>query len=296
MLLAGTLPDEFCHGYTGRLGAINLQPNHISIIRELRCYFNQHDAPEAFLLASASGISIQQFVKQHTLLPLMRAVTRTHPNIANGDPSNPTIIEWFTKRKIKSKAFLCPACVEEDSRLTGFSYWRRPHQLPGVDWCLIHRTPLHYATSKDAFYDTPNYTLELSKPVIYDNSILENPVVQRYVEIATGWLKLDHPHSVQEATLKITSKAKEVGLRMHLNGKQSILSKEALGLLPEAWLRSHFPGINTDGWSQFDRINPLANTISMSMLRALSLAIMFNTADAALAYWTAPHQEHPEQL
>jgi hypothetical protein len=37
---------------------------------------------------------------------------------------------------------LCPACVEEDQERTGWSYWRRLHQLPGAFVCERHGHPL----------------------------------------------------------------------------------------------------------------------------------------------------------
>ncbi|MCG5076243.1 TnsD family Tn7-like transposition protein [Paraburkholderia tagetis] len=36
----------------------------------------------------------------------------------------------------------CPACLEEDARVLGETYWRRAHQLQGVHFCVRHATAL----------------------------------------------------------------------------------------------------------------------------------------------------------
>lgn len=42
----------------------------------------------------------------------------------------------------------CPACTTFDLNQSGWAYWRRVHQLPGVWLCPLHRTPLHVSKVK----------------------------------------------------------------------------------------------------------------------------------------------------
>lgn len=39
---------------------------------------------------------------------------------------------------------LCPACTTEQLHQTGFSWWRRDHQLPLASVCLVHGCALHH--------------------------------------------------------------------------------------------------------------------------------------------------------
>lgn len=45
----------------------------------------------------------------------------------------------------------CPRCARHDLELTGFSYWRRTHQLPGVFICEQHGDPLLRASRLEGF-------------------------------------------------------------------------------------------------------------------------------------------------
>lgn len=42
----------------------------------------------------------------------------------------------------KERLWYCPACVTEDFRAYGETYWRRLHQMPGVSYCPVHRIRL----------------------------------------------------------------------------------------------------------------------------------------------------------
>lgn len=41
----------------------------------------------------------------------------------------------------------CPECAREDIEQFGFAWYRQGHQLPGVDWCFRHSTPLYQVPS-----------------------------------------------------------------------------------------------------------------------------------------------------
>lgn len=293
MTLADALQDEFSLGYRGRLMAINFHTKPARMIRELRLELNQHSAPEASLLAMASHLRTQDFVRKHTLIPLFRTVLNSNCkiHIPHGDPSGMDIIKSSAMIPIRKGAYFCPACVNDDCQ-DGFSYWRRTHQLPGIDWCIKHQAPLLMAQSIDAFHFTPKDALERSVPATEDRTILDSAVLQRYAHIVVGFLNYDRPISIPQARTKLVNKAKEVGLHISFNRKQSVLCAEALGLLPKQWLHAHFPNIDKNAPTiAIEEMTTRYRNLSASALAALFLAVFFDSADAALAYWAEPPSE-----
>lgn len=67
----------------------------------------------------------------------------------------------------------CPACTEEDIQTFGIAYWHTNHQIPGLNFCTKHRTPLwsgcqrcntHYSTLND--FALPEIPCACDEPLI----------------------------------------------------------------------------------------------------------------------------------
>jgi len=96
------------------------------------------------LLASSHGMRMEDFVKQHTLLPYatayMEPLQRDRIWARLLSEPHATNIASLAQHATKGITHyqLCRACMGEDLRHFGESYWRRSHHLPGVGWCLKH--------------------------------------------------------------------------------------------------------------------------------------------------------------
>lgn len=84
---------------------------------------------------------------------------------------------------------VCLACIGEDLDTLGISYYRRAHQLPGVEACLTHSASLVYLPPKKSgalLVRIPEDT----RPV--DSSFAEHvkhPVIERFVSLSMMALK-----------------------------------------------------------------------------------------------------------
>ncbi|HEX7955916.1 MAG TPA: TniQ family protein, partial [Pyrinomonadaceae bacterium] len=100
--------------------------------------------------------------------------------------------------EIKVEVFrYCPACVEDDRKAFGETYWHRLHQAPGVVVCPVHKVFLESSSIQTR--DRPNpeafVTAESAVGVATARSVDEGDRVHRvYMRIAedTAWLMVQH--------------------------------------------------------------------------------------------------------
>lgn len=105
---------------------------------------------ERFVASTNLGMGGEDLLNRHTLLPYFEAydphyegargrvvaLVRRNANHFRRAPRKRYLLAW--------PAFLrfCPACVADDLRIHGETYWRRYQQLPGVLYCADHGRPL----------------------------------------------------------------------------------------------------------------------------------------------------------
>ncbi len=297
MLIAKALPDELVHGYRGRLQRLNILSNSDRLTKGLRERYLRmgtecDDSPVAVLLAMCSCMRINEFIRAHTLLPFHRAVTSIKPELAHGDPSDQVIIRNSTFRLSKAGASLCPDCVAEDKAFWGFAYWRRTHQLPGIDCCPKHGTPLQWAPSEADLDWQPDPSTAV--PVCISADERNNPVVQRFTEIMLGLLDREHPLSCFECSSKLSLKAQSMGIRIAKAGRNPNLSDMALRVAPRKWLLRWFPGIEHKKRGEyFPPIDRAVRQTGTPIASALALALLFRSADEALDFWNSQNGDFP---
>ena len=112
-------------------------------------------------------------------------------------------------------------------KFRGISYWRRLHQLPGVDWCVKHGVALRRCEGIDILEQSPILASDSSLALDDDQvaQAREHPLVARYARIAEGLLT-EIPQSLHTADVSVLIRdwSKEQGLRVSLNGKRPLLS------------------------------------------------------------------------
>ncbi len=299
------LPDELIHGYLGRIRAINALPlgtSHVSLLEKILPNAEElsGNARLARATAKVSGMTLAQLCQQHTLIPFLRTTAASSPELAHGSPENLALIKLSSFRLATKLRMACPECIREDAAFRGFAYWRRRHQLPGVLWCNNHRVRLiaieqnfEVCPSVSAISTNEHCGIESFEEFIH------NPVLYRYVDIVSGFLESQRPLSFSDAARKLSLRARQMGIRISRKGRRPLLSDIALNSVPKAWLSLVFPGIETKrAGEHFSPIDRVLLHEGLPQGRALALALMFDSAEEALRYWSAPiadDQRHDDE-
>ncbi|NMM75879.1 hypothetical protein B2J88_37255 [Rhodococcus sp. SRB_17] len=96
-------------------------------------------------VAHAFGLSLEKFLREHTVLPYMTAFMPTGERRraisalvdAHGRQGRTASL---VRRSVTGKIWLrlCLSCVKEELKSFGESYWHRVHQVTGVEVCVKH--------------------------------------------------------------------------------------------------------------------------------------------------------------
>lgn len=302
MLIPSILPEELAHGYLGRIRAINILTNTkvtASIIERsfLKEEKNLGKAKCAFALAEAAEMTLEQFCQLHTLMPFLRVATIPIPETPHGSNVRLGLVGKSGLRLAVPHSMACPECIQEDLSYWGFAYWRRQHQLTGVPWCEKHRAALiNTAGGFDVCPSTPDGIQHQEEASEFHETI-ENPVINRYVEIATGFLDCSKALSLAQASNKLSRRAQEKAIRVAKNGRRSNLSDIALDSVPIKWLAGILPGIDAKKPGEFFHgLDIVVRHGGLSHAHALALALLFDSAEEALKYWINPLPEDTSKL
>jgi hypothetical protein len=297
MLTSKIHQDEFILGYFGRIRILNLFPS-IKWLKDVLLddvHFSGAslaDYPVVNAITRMADIPVQQFVLNHSLLPLHLSFPRKNGNVNHGDPSRLDLIEYFgTMVWQKSEAGFCLDCVKEDTEQLGYTYWRRSHQLPGIHGCLKHGAQLAYNSNrKNAFDNVPSDVVECYYKFSEQEfkEISENPIIKRYSDVLNELLSSDRPMhfiSVQHRFEKLFRKHKFLGSH-HWSETGEFLSDWILDRIPSFWASAQYPVINyrSDPWA-FNAIDSVGSGTSNSQVYALVLAALFDSSDEAINYW-----------
>lgn len=259
------------------------------------------DFPAAATLALAAGMSLQEFVKKHSLLPFHRMVPYNDWDIYHGDPSRMDLINKIGTRVWRqSDAWFCEDCIKEDVESPrGFAYWRRIHQLPGLVWCNKHGSQLiNNPNGKKAMDSMPS--LEVERQIEFSElnfiDLYENQVIQRYTKIMIAFLDSEGPMHLTHARYRIAEQAKKHGLRIGERGKKPTLSDYLLEHVPGYWIKTLYPELEKRSAGEF--FTPIDNlTIGRGPVPsyALALAAFFESSDEALHYWYSKNDAIPTE-
>lgn len=229
------------------------------------------------LLVYIHGLSHQDFIANHSLIPYHRAVRDPLPPFRSARRTRPASIA----KTSRNGAWFCPDCALEDMRSDGFSCWRRAHQLIGVDRCPKHRdTPLRMLDSLVSFAQQPHLNIDRGIPATYSFTAKSKwDLIFRFAEISIGLLGAAYPKSPKAAQSLIGDLAIASGV---YEGKIFVhpeLLRYATEVLPREWLLANFPGI-------YQKLNWRCSfDYKMTADYALALALVSDSADIALSRW-----------
>ena len=297
MLIPQILPDEFVLGYRARIRILNGFPDNESLMDRLlpnsrwsiSC---RTGTPAITALANAAGTDCTELVCRHSMIPFIRAIVHRDPGQAHGDLDGAQRLVRSGLKEIRGAAHYCPACVLEDLDFWGVPYWRRSHQIPGLDWCPKHGHSL--VTAGRELFDNlpPDFPSHIAD---YNLSAeFEHPVTRRYGEIALGLMDLKNPIVSTDVSRILGHAARAAGLRVSPTGRRALPSDLAREQLPITWLARHFPLVANKApleyISNFDGVCAPKNASFSTDAYVLVAALLYPSADEAL--FAITHQEH----
>ncbi|WP_290333627.1 TniQ family protein [Chitinimonas viridis] len=283
------MPDELAAGLAGRLARLNGSVSTKQLLSLLKLTRpSDGRVPAIWVLANTLSLDPEAFAAEHTMLPLRYPISAYVgvPEEAQASKQRAFAAGLTTGR---TRILFCTECAREDERLTGFSHWRRRHQIEGLDWCEIHRRPLQdvdlSATDKQ-----PHVLIDAKATGVIDKVELdfeqESQTLHQLHRIQFAWLSSPEPIALQAWSDVIARRCEALGLRRGEVGKRNTASDLIRDRLPASWLRRHMPAVLDKKPSQYLRKIDGAcidkHVAYPSLACAALLASLFDTADDAL--------------
>lgn len=303
LLIPEIMPDEFFLGYQCRLAIINgnlsLKETNSLIgrwIRETNQAVKLNAYPVAFSLATLLEISLEEFVHRHTLVALSSSIKTSRITKLKTIDENAALksLQAVSSIRLRSSACFCKECVKEDMDYLGFSFWRRSHQLVGVDWCAKHNISLYEVHSEDAYRWTPSVYLNTNNYNSLESyNHREHAVISRFSQLMNDVLDLKQTLDFKITSQVILNQSKKHNVRGSYAGSKKTLSDLMIEKLPAIWLQKHFPNLKKEkqgtfvyGFDDIQRPNGVAKSCINTLLAA---AVVFESADEAILRLTT-HQ------
>ena len=229
-------------------------------------------------LSSAAGLQLHEYVERHSILgPCPPGLEES----AWGSPSIATVeIGLNVKGFSRSCVRRCHECAATDVNEFGFTWFRRSHQIAGLDWCPVHGGALGQARAE------LNHLLQFGfsisgafEPVCSIASRLENTptFVQGYVG-ARMWLeKMARTIDWNELQCLMSTKFPPV-LGSSFKKRADFLKVSVQSRAPKVWLESHFGGERERALIELSYV--LLEPTSLNAL-ALSMAVLFTGPELA---------------
>jgi len=287
MILIDPMPDEIAAGYDGRLRVLNGWTDRWTSTQELRGALAteglDHNGPSAlYLLASAARIPPTAFARLHTLLPVVNVASDFGAGVPHGSRNCGTGIHYGVKGT-GARPRVCHECTQEDLNHWGFSWYRRAHQLHGVDWCDKHGCALSWVDSHDPFCSPPHVWFaqeacyEIADP--WTTPCHAPALLQRYAAVCIALLDHEAPASTRSLNPVLARRASAQGLSL------ALLQANIEDLAPPDWIAQNFPHVRSRtgiGHTTIGRLLRRPGCVAPGPDYALLIALLFDDIDGAM--------------
>lgn len=192
------------------------------------------------LLAQATRMPLDRFVIKHTLAPFHFAFSDAS-SMEHSASINFYLQNWYGIKRPITTANFCSLCARGDLHSLGYSYWRRSHHLPGVNYCPTHSIQLKIASRLAPFSNMPHSYIEQSETQTSISQ--ENLVIRRYGNFCQQLLSRSAPVNSNHLKRSVGRWISRMGLYSGNRGSsRSTLADVASQVLPTKWLIQNFSG------------------------------------------------------
>lgn len=245
------LPGEVGPGYLGRLIRLNGWTNPQAATPNLLAWAGSSGAsfrevPLVELLAKVAGMDTTQFVREHTMLPLRRAVVPYLPEVDHGCLGRKSLLWQSALSDARPGAYFCLSCIHEDHDFHGTPYWRREHQMPGMYCCVKHMLPLCYVEAPNAFLASPSAFFQNHHAVDerWAATLQECQPVLRFLAVSSDLIARSKPLDERDVSRVARARAFELGLHVGRGAHhKELVSDFVCARFDKHWLASVVPGL-----------------------------------------------------
>lgn len=245
MIRVSPMPGEIAEGHLSRIRIVNGISSRKRLIDLLRAQSSDPSAPVLHLLAAFSGMDSTTYAIRHSMVPVLRVASREEAPALHGSPEGASYSRRLGMLAPTLGSRICARCIAQSLAEQGFSWFRREHQLLGVDICPIHGCGLQVIHGGDAFSETPEIreVRDELKSVQWDSVDKEggDSFVGRFVSLSCSYLNRDAPLPARALHAELSRRARLAGLRTSDSGHRPLLSDAILERAPKGWLQAHFP-------------------------------------------------------
>jgi TniQ len=236
------LPEEMVAGYIGRVARLN----GISQQRLWR-HLHEHETlvgkpghlrTWVHALATTYPLDADALAGNHTLIPLLMVLRTQGSSMRMADPKSAAALHQSETALPDRGPRLCQACVEEDLGFWGFSYWRRNHQVRGVECCPKHGEPLLQVENPDGLALFPEECRGNDRQLM---PAVAEPWRSRFTEMVTALMDLKNAIPSNQALYRALKRCELFQPRHHPNCMRAPLAHAVHRILHGSGLEQVFP-------------------------------------------------------
>lgn len=280
--LVKPMPDEPAIAHAGRVAFFNgLQDKRTFehwLVRTAASAGVVEKAPRLRQLAAISGMDPSDYARLHSLLGVMRVAVKAESLVAHGAAEGDNFSRRLGMLTQKSHAHLCSKCVQEDLEHWKFSWYRRIHQVQGIDWCPSHQQPLLRVTAEDPWSKLPQHCLESGETAggHRRDAFQESGFEARFIDIACELLERALPYQADALAKILKGRAREIGMRTSEVGVKENLSDRVQAIAPHEWLSGTWPHLTNKVKGVFHEgldnvlVGPAAHVKGLAYLTAMA--------------------------
>jgi hypothetical protein len=236
--------------------------------------------PRLDQLAVISGMAVSDYAQKHSMRPSFQVaamigndgVLDTHERTRNGQRPGMSFKA--------GRAYCCEQCIAEDLQQSAFSWYRRCHQLVGVDWCVVHGSRLSVVDAPSPFECLPHTWL------LKERQLPKSGFLRRFASISTMLLQRERPFLLNCIHGTFAKRAWDLGLRPGRYGNRPNISDHLSAQVERAWLEAHVQGwVKKKPFSFFNRIDSVVDVTkrpAAGEAYVMAMAALYETATAAI--------------
>jgi hypothetical protein len=235
------MPDELAQAHAARLARLNGLTSIMAMVAEVRrdAIPDSQETVEVLLrlLARAEGCSPDVYCQRHSLYPYRRIVSALGEaqflEAQRGSFIHPRYRSHDTMR-------FCAKCAAADLAQHGFSWYRRRHDIPGIDRCIVHGTALWEARYEQIDSRFPHEYLARKEAVEVDGGKVPgaSALIRHYVEAFLALGSLGTPLAKSSVSVAIAQRsARLLGGASTTRLTRMALNKMVVAKVPANWLR-----------------------------------------------------------